>query len=405
MTRDGLGAIHEADVYVGDQCVARLSRAAGGSVRFDYLDEELRTTAVRADSVAWTLARSRRDDIRTAAGKVPAFFAGLLPEGVRLEVAATATGAPATDQMTVLMAVGADTIGDVRVVPTGIDPPPVSPMFDPVRDRDFTVVAARLTESLDADPVALPGVQPKVTATASSPTTPGTSALGILKLSNSRLPRLVENENFFMSMAASCGLPAATTAVVHDSRGRSALLVNRFDRDGPRRVAQEDACQVAGIDPESKYRIKTETALTVLAEACERGGGSRGNALLELLRLVAFSWLIGNGDLHGKNLSIHNPDGAWRPTPAYDLVCTQPYAGWRDPMALNMYGRANRLSRADFLAAAQRLGLAGSATAQMLDDLVDAARPWPDLCHTIGYNERTTELLTRMLTTRIASLK
>ena len=63
-------------------------------------------------------------------------------------------------------------------------------------------------------------------------------------------------------------------------------------------------------------------------------------ALVELLKVVVFSWLIGNGDLHGKNMSIYNPDGWWQPTPAYDLLCTQPYAGWNDPMALNLYGRA-----------------------------------------------------------------
>ena len=40
----------------------------------------------------------------------------------------------------------------------------------------------------------------------------------------------------------------------------------------------------------------------------------------------------------------------------------------------------------------------------MLDDLVDAAQPWPDRCHTIGFDERTTERLGRMLTSRIDSL-
>jgi serine/threonine-protein kinase HipA len=48
-----------------------------------------------------------------------------------------------------------------------------------------------------------------------------------------------------------------------------------------------------------------------LADACGRGGGSRAIAVLELLKVVVFSWLIGNGDLHGKNMSIHNPGGVW----------------------------------------------------------------------------------------------
>ncbi|MGB5150992.1 MAG: HipA domain-containing protein [Mycobacterium sp.] len=85
--------------------------------------------------------------------------------------------------------------------------------------------------------------------------------------------------------------------------------------------------QVAKVYPASKYRIKTEIAITGLAAACARRGGSKVAATAELLKTVAFSWLTGNGDLHGKNLSIYNPTGIWQPTPAYDLLCTQPYQG------------------------------------------------------------------------------
>ena len=118
-----------------------------------------------------------------------------------------------------------------------------------------------------------------------------------------------------------------------------------------------------------------------------------------------FSWLIGNGDLHGKNLSIYNLEGVWQPTPAYDLLCTQPYTRWRDPMALNLYGRANRLKRADFLDAGERLGLRPRAIARMIDVIVEAAEDWPDKCGEIGFDDRQTTLLEKMLRTRIDSLR
>ena len=183
------------------------------------------------------------------------------------------------------------------------------------------------------------------------------------------------------------------------------MLVSRFDRQGSTRIAQEDACQVAGIYPASKYRIKTETAIAALADACARGGGSKLAAVLELLKIVVFSWLIGNGDLHGKNLSIYNPDGVWQPTPAYDLVRTQPYTRWRDPMAINLYGRANRLTRADFVRAGERLGLRSRAITRMIDAIIDAAQDLPDKCGEIGFDDRQTELLAQMLRTRTESLR
>ena len=133
--------------------------------------------------------------------------------------------------------------------------------------------------------------------------------------------------------------------------------------------------------------------------------GSRAIAVLELLKVVVFSWLIGNGDLHGKNMSVYNPDGVWQPTPAYDLLSTQPYVGWKDPMALNLYGRANRLTRVSFIEAAKRLGLRERAVAGMIDEIIDAAEDWPDRCQEIGFDDRQTALLAEMLHTRIKSLK
>lgn len=48
-------------------------------------------------------------------------------------------------------------------------------------------------------------------------------------------------------------------------------------------------------------------------------------ARARLLRLVAFSYAIGNGDLHGKNVSVYGSDGQVELTPAYDALSTLPY--------------------------------------------------------------------------------
>jgi serine/threonine-protein kinase HipA len=409
MTKPGLldlRNIPEADVYIGEDLAAHLIRGPGDTISFNYIDGQSPTQArIRERSVAWSLLRSGKYPVVTTGGAVPPFFAGLLPEGVRLGVVTSSTKTSADDHLTLLLAIGADTVGNVRVVPVGVDPVRPLPMFEPERDTDFRVVFAKLTGSVHADPVGMAGVQPKVSAALLSAPTQTRSGPAILKLNPVQYPLIVENEHFFMTMAAACGLRVATTSLLHDAEGRSALLVTRFDRAGPRRIAQEDACQVVDIYPASKYRIKAETAITALADACRRGGGSKPAAVLELLKTVVFSWLIGNGDLHGKNLSIYNPDGVWQPTPAYDLLCTQPYARWRDPMALNLFGRANRLTRADFVDAGERLGLRPRATTRMIEAIVDAAQDWPDKCGEIGFDDRQTKLLAQMLRTRIDSLR
>jgi serine/threonine-protein kinase HipA len=409
MTKPGpldLRNIAEADVYVGDDLAAHLIREPGDTISFNYIADQQPTEArIRERSVSWSLLRSREYPVVTTGGAVPPFFAGLLPEGVRLGVVTSSTKTSADDHLTLLLAIGADTVGNVRVVPAGVEPARPVPMFDPERDTDFRAVFAKLTGSVEADPVGLAGVQPKVSAAMLSAPTQTRSGPAILKLNPVQYPLIAENEHFFMTMAGACGLRVAKTSLLHDAAGRSALLVTRFDRAGSTRIAQEDACQVADIYPASKYRIKAETAIAALADACARGGGSKPAAVLELLKTVVFSWLIGNGDLHGKNLSIYHLDGVWQPTPAYDLLCTQPYTRWRDPMALNLYGRANRLTRADFVGAGESLGLRPRAITRMVDAVLDAAQDWPDKCGEIGFDDRQTKLLAQMLRTRIDSLR
>lgn len=398
-TAEQLRHVNEADVYVRDRLTARLERSAQGITTLRYLDPE---PDRRADAIAWSLPGAQ-SPFSTGGESLPTFFAGLLPEGVRLGVVVDATKTSVDDHFTLLLAVGADTVGDVRVVPAGEELRVRTPMVEDGVD-DLKAVFRDFSESLAADPVALAGVQPKVSASMWSTPTITDRGPAILKLAPTDFPKIIENEHFFMRMAAGCGLAAAQTRIVTDRAGVTGLLVERFDRNGGERIAQEDACQILDVYPASKYRVKTETVITGLARTCERGGGSARAATLEMLRVVAFSWLIGNGDLHGKNLSIYAPDGWWRPTPAYDLLTTQPYFKWRDPMAMNLYGRANRLRRVDFVQAGERLGLPGNAVRRMLDDVAAASREWISRCAEIGFSDRDTDRLAAMLSDRAQSL-
>lgn len=248
-------------------------------------------------------------------------------------------------------------VRDVRVLPIGEEPSESGITLDEAEARhtDFVEIFARATSTdlADLERFALPGVQAKVSAAMIAAPMRAGRGPAIMKLNPpAGYPRLVENEDFFLRMAAACGLAVPVHRLIHDRHGRAALLIARFDRvveDGAsRRLPQEDACQILGAYPAAKYRLKTEDIATAIAGVVELGDGSRPLALRRLFEVVAFSYLIGNGDLHAKNLSARmRLDGTWEMTPAYDLLSTQPYLQWRDPMALNFFGRANRLTLED----------------------------------------------------------
>lgn len=116
-TRPDPKSVLSADVYKGDVLAARLRRTTDG-VEFRYLDDYLRSarapvaTTLPLTDEPWTLS----------AGAVPAFFAGLLPEGRRLSNLRRAVKTSADDDLSLLLAVGSDTVGVVRVMPDGTSP-------------------------------------------------------------------------------------------------------------------------------------------------------------------------------------------------------------------------------------------------------------------------------------------
>ncbi len=146
--------------------------------------------------------------------------------------------------------------------------------------------------------------------------------------------------------------------------------------------------------------------MKALADAVATGGGSYPLAIVRMVEIAAFSYLIGNGDLHGKNLSIgQNPDGVWEVTPAYDLLTTQPYLSWNDPMALSLYGRDGKLAHRWWIDAARRLGVAERAVKRGLVRIADAAEPYIDRVSEIGFDETATRRLQRMINQRREELR
>lgn len=373
MNGDELRDVEVADVVKAGVRAGALRRE-GTDVVFSYDRDYL---ASSRPAVATTLPLSE-DEVVSPGGAVPAFFAGLLPEGRRLSVLWRALKTSPDDELSLLLAVGTDTVGDVQVVPVGSVPSPAEPAVTVTRwdEVRFSALLARsIGEPGEIDPVGIPGVQAKLSGRVVSLPVAERDARWILKLTPPEYPHLVENEAFFLDAAARCGLPVAEARVVHDADGASGLLVRRFDRqvteEGVIALAQEDACQVLGLHPAAKYRLGAEEVVAALV-ACTR---ARPVARRDLFRQLVFAYLTGDGDVHAKNLSVgQTGDGEWRITPVYDVPSTRPYGDTR--LALSMGGRRDGLSRQAVLGFADAIQLAPRAAARVLDDLCGGADEW-----------------------------
>ncbi|MDR6555777.1 serine/threonine-protein kinase HipA [Arthrobacter pascens] len=347
--------IKAADVYKDGLLAGHLTRTVRGGVAFQYTPEYL---AGGYAPVAFSLPLSGTA-VETPAGAVPAFFAGLLPEGHRLTVLKNAIKTSFSDEMTLLLAVGSDVPGDVQVVPAGQLPEETPALTDPSQpgELDFSALANAV------DQHSLPGVQTK--ASASMMTTPLTmrGRRYLLKLDPPEHPHLVENEAVHLGAAKALKIPVAASSVITDRNGLPGLLVERFDRaqapDGTwLRLPLEDGTQVLGLPPASKYAINSEEVVLALAGHCKAPLVAVRNLYLQFL----FAWLTGNGDLHAKNVAVLGGRGkVFSAAPIYDVPCTLLYGD--DTMALPLAGKTKNLRSRHWAEFADSIGLPVRAAA------------------------------------------
>jgi serine/threonine-protein kinase HipA len=384
----------DADVYQGSNPVAHLDRTLN-RVQLRFIEG----VHLNHGFLATTLPRQTIEGT-----ELPPFFLNLLPEGARLRLLLESARSK-DDALGLLLKVGWDTIGDVAVVPHGEAPGQhiaATTQFNLQEVSFWDLFYSGASERPDNS---VPGIQEKISAS--------TIAFGvrnagvpsaILKLNPPKYPRLVHNEEFFLRMAKDCGLKVVKAVIVHDKVGEAGLLVTRFDRvkrNG--RIAklhQEDGCQLLDSVPANKYSLPLRSVADVVARVCT----SRVIEIERLLRLVAFSYLIGNCDLHAKNISVIWED-AVRLSPAYDLVSTLPYAFLDRHMALKIQGKDDNLRTADFVEFGKLFDIPDRAISLGISELCDRAERWLGRVGEIGFDENQTTALQKEIRDRIKRLR
>jgi len=378
-----------ADIYQGERRVAHLSRSPEG-IRY-HRDPSV---ALDRGMLSTTLPASLSD--RTDRD-LPAYFLNLLPEGARLRLLLESARDP-DDQLDLLLRVGADAIGDVSVVPHGMPLPKAeSSRLDPARQSFWEEFRARYAADGDG---AIPGVQEKISAATVSFPIRTQAKSAILKLSPERYPRLAENEAFFLRAAKDCGIPTARAHLVHDASGEPGLLVERFDRVRSGRLHVEDVCQLLDLPPGRKYQVSFREVVEVVA----RWASAPTVETMRLLELYAFSYLIGNGDLHAKNVSL-----IWSPvvrlSPAYDLLSTLPYPNLERRMALPLDGRDDNFRLDHFVSFGERYRLRPDAVRARITRVCERLEPWIERMAEIGLEVEATEGLQAEVRRRVRTLQ
>ena len=331
-------------VWMESRRVGELIRKSNGNLQFRY-DPDYAGPPI-------SQALPRQDEAHGHKA-VRAVFGGLLPEGDVREVLARNLGISAGNDYGLLEEVGGDVAGAITLLPDGVEPPG-EPTSDPLDDEKL----ARLLSELPQRPLAansgegirlsLAGAQPKVPVIIADdgrialPTNSAAPTTHILKPEPKRFPGLVDNEAFCMALARACELPVDHVTKALTASGAPFLIVERYDRDltaDPiRRLHQEDFCQALGVPAERKYQQEGGPTVVQSAALIRNCTPIPAQELPRLIRAVAFNWIVGNCDAHGKNYSLLYDRGAPTLAPLYDIVSTVAFRELTTRLAMSIDG-------------------------------------------------------------------
>lgn len=224
---------------------------------------------------------------------------------------------------------------------------------------DLTLSGVSLKAQEMVGKMSISGVQPKLSVKlADRGGDPHLEVTGeggqyILKPQVQAFANLPENEELCMTIADDVGIDAPAHCLVHLKDKSLAYVVKRFDREGRRKIHQEDFAQILG--KQNKYDGSVEEIGRKLKEVSEVPGLD----VQLFFERVVFNFLIGNGDAHVKNYSvIYNEEGLVRLAPAYDLVCSRIVIPEEaDESALTIQGKKSRIKRKDMDILAEHLGI------------------------------------------------
>ena len=276
------------------------------------------------------------------------WLANLLPEELQLTTLSRALGLPVSNTLDILRVIGGDTAGAISIGEPSdrriwdyqtllsyykaetqrealnlhfddLERKPLLVGEDGVRlslaGGQMKTVLAVLDDS-SKPKLGLPGPTDRLAIPKA-----GAPSTIIIKPDNPRLPGIVENEFYCLTLAKMIGIQVVDCEII-ETDNRSALVVARYDRhlrdDGTiRRLHQEDFAQANSIYPIQKYEKGSVKGLDLNALLLT-GKQLPPTEELKLLDQVIFNILVANTDAHAKNYSIILSDG---PTiaPLYDV--------------------------------------------------------------------------------------
>lgn len=167
----------------------------------------------------------------------------------------------------------------------------------------------------------------------------------ILKPQSTDFLFMPEVEDLTMHLAKLFKITTAQHTLIRTSTGELAYITKRFDRVKGKKIHIEDLCQLSELQTEQKYKSSYERVGKIIKQYATNSGLDA----IKYFRLVLFSFLTGNNDMHLKNFSLMHTEKGILLSPAYDLLNVNLlFAEDIEDLALTLGGRKRKIKKSDF---------------------------------------------------------
>lgn len=256
------------------------------------------------------------------------WFGELLPEGDQYDYMLQAAGLRRGDTLAFLARYGRDVAGAVQIWnlddPTEPPTPEIQTLSkEEVRGLLEDPTGAPLANEVGTGRSSLGGVQPKIvlvkTAEGWAQARGGFPTTHIVKpqLGGAKAS-VIFDEEYGSRLARGLGLAEFVTHI-ENFAGLSALVIERYDRQGDVRIHQEDFNQVLGARGNQKYQ-EFGGVVSLKRIAHTLNNHARPGEVTHLAKMVVLAVGIGSLDMHAKNIGLLHLEDRTLLAPAYDVV-------------------------------------------------------------------------------------
>ncbi len=219
---------------------------------------------------------------------------------------------------------------------------------------------------------------------------------------------LPELEWLSMRLADLAGISTVPHALVRIN-DEYAYLSKRIDRRienlKMKKIAMEDFCQLDLRLTEDKYHGSYERCAKIISKHSSRPGID----LSELFVRVVFSYIIGNSDMHLKNLSLietKEGNGIYVLSPAYDLLAVNVVLPEDDEeFALTLNGKKKHITKNDFYSFGSHCGLSKTSCQKMMKRLCSFEDEFISEINNSVLNKKWKTAFTELVKRRCSALK